>query len=242
MDQVIDHLPPGWKPAASPIVDYLFSLVIGDEKPHFSVQRLSLGYFDAVRFARSRDSVSLLRAFESQLQFLVAYYAPRQIFVHAGVVGWKGQGIVIPGMSFSGKTTLVSKLVEAGAIYYSDEYAVLDELGRVHPFARALGVRQPGQFNGDRVDVACLGGRAGVRPLPVRLVISTSYRAGTKWRPRKLSRGKGILELLANTVAARWQTKRVLATLPKAVRGAEVLKGVRGEADEVVNEILERVA
>jgi len=49
------------------------------------------------------------------------------------------------------------------------------------------------------------------------------------------------LELLANTVSARSQTKLALATLPKAVRSAEVLKGVRGEADEVVERILEKV-
>jgi hypothetical protein len=33
-----------------------------------------------------------------------------------------------------------------------------------------------------------------------------------------------------------------LSTLPRAVEGAEVLKGVRGEADEVVETILKKVA
>jgi hypothetical protein len=76
----------------------------------------------------------------------------------------------------------------------------------------------------------------------VRLVVATQYRAGAKWRPRQLTHGRGVLELLANTVSARSQTRLALATLPRAIQGAEVLKGVRGEADEVVETILQKVA
>jgi hypothetical protein len=46
---------------------------------------------------------------------------------------------------------------------------------------------------------------------------------------------------LANTISARSQTKLAFATLPKALRSAEVLKGVRGEADDVVEAILEKM-
>jgi hypothetical protein len=240
--QALDRLPPGWKPAASPIVDHLFSLIIGGKSRNASVQRLSLAYYNAVRFARSRDLESVLRAFESELQLLVADNARDRIFVHAGVVGWKNQAIIIPGPSFSGKTTLVSKLVQAGAKYYSDEYAVFDPQGLVHPFPRRLGIRQQGESIAERVDVAALGGSPGVRPLSVSLVISTKYRSGSRWRPRRLTTGRGVLELLANTVSARSQTNLALATLPKAIRAAEVLKGVRGEADEVVEAILRRVS
>lgn len=239
--QVLDRLPPGWKPAASPIVDHLFSLIIGRESRNAKIHRLSLAYYNAVRLARSRDPESVLKAFESELHLLVADNARGRIFVHAGVVGWRNQAIVIPGASFSGKTTLVTKLVQAGAKYYSDEYAVFDPQGLVHPFPRPLGIRQPQRSVADRVDVASLGGTAGARPLPVGLIVSTKYRSGGRWRPRRLTSGRGVLELLANTVSARSQTKLALATLPKAVRKAEVLKGVRGEADEVVEAILKRL-
>lgn len=242
MDSVIDRLPPGWKPAASLSVDHLFSLVIGDTAPRSQVRRFSLAYYDASRFARSRDLDQMLKVFESELQMLVAEFARRRTFVHAGVVGWKNQAVLIPGRSFSGKTTLVTKLVKAGAKYYSDEYAVLDEHGLVYPFPRPLGIRRPNEFETNRTDVASLGGVSGSRPLPVRLVIATKYRAGAKWRPRQLTHGRGVLELLANTVSARSQTHLALTTLPRAVQYAEVLKGVRGEADEVVETILKKVA
>ena len=69
-----------------------------------------------------------------------------RVFVHAGVVGWKGHAIVIPGRSRSGKTTLVAELVKAGAEYYSDEFAVLDAEGRVHPFPEAAVGPGPGRM------------------------------------------------------------------------------------------------
>jgi len=241
MESVIDRLPPGWKPAASPIVDHLFSLIVGGQRTASHVQRFNLLYYDALRLARTKELDFLLKTFESELQLLVAEFARGRTFVHAGVVGWKNQAVVIPGTSFSGKTTLVTKLIQAGAKYYSDEYAVMDKYGLVHPFPRPLGVRRADEFETTRVDVASLGGTPGSKPLPVRLVISTHYRAGARWRPRELTRGRGFLELLANTISARSQTKLAFATLPKALRSAEVLKGVRGEADEVVEAILEKV-
>lgn len=242
MQHVAELLPPGWKPAASPIVDHLFSLVIGDEAPKSKIQRFSLAYYDALRFARSRDPDSMLKAFESELQLLVADNARRRVFVHAGVVTWNNAAVIIPGPSFSGKTTLVSKLIEAGATYYSDEYAVLDEAGLVHSFPRPLGVRQHGEFDTQRVRVETLGGKAGRKPSRVRLVVSTSYKEGARWKPRQLTSGRGVLELLANTVSARSQTQLVLATLPRAIESAIVLKGVRGEAGEVVDAILKKIS
>jgi hypothetical protein len=124
MENVMDRLPPGWKPAASPIVDHLFSLIVGGQHTASRVQRFNLLYYDALRLARTKELDLLLKTFESELQLLVAEFARGRTFVHAGVVGWKNQAVVIPGTSFSGKTTLVTKLIQAGAKYYSDEYAV----------------------------------------------------------------------------------------------------------------------
>jgi hypothetical protein len=242
MKSVLERLPPGWKPAASPIVDFLYSLVIGGAAAGSRIQRFNLEYFGAGIIARTRDLEFLLKSFESDVQLLVADNAHRRVFVHAGVVGWKGSAVLIPGMSFSGKTTLVSKLVKAGATYYSDEYAVLDERGLVHPFPRPLGVRREDEFETSRVRVESLGGVTGSRPLTVGLVVSTSFKRGATWRPRRLTHGRGVLELLANTVSARSQTKLAFATLPKAIASAEILKGVRGEADEMVESILEKLA
>src|SRR5258708_16040074 len=127
------RMPPGSKPASFAVVDHLYSIIGNRAKPESKVRRLSLGYWNLLRFVRAREFDDVLEAFESHVQLTVAEHAPRRIFVHAGVVGWKDRAILIPGLSQSGKTTLVDQLIRAGATYYSDEYAVLDERGRDHP-------------------------------------------------------------------------------------------------------------
>jgi hypothetical protein len=81
---------------------------------------------------------------------------------------------------------------------------------------------------------ADFGASTGSNPLTVALVISTRFKDGARWRPRELTRGKSVLELLANTVSARSQPEMALSFLTKAVDSATSVKGVRGEASEMV--------
>ena len=43
----------------------------------------------------------------------VAQHAPDRVFVHAGVVAHRGRAILLPGLSMSGKSTLISELGRA---------------------------------------------------------------------------------------------------------------------------------
>jgi hypothetical protein len=62
--------------------------------------------------------------------------------IHAGVVSYNGQGIVLAADSGHGKTTLVLELVRRGCKFLSDEMAALGRAdGRVYPFPRSLRVR-----------------------------------------------------------------------------------------------------
>src|ERR1700749_911879 len=121
---VLERLPPGWRLAASPRVERLYSLIAGGGDAGRGVRRFYLLYAGAELIARALDAQAVFERLESDLQLYVAERAPRRVFVHAGVVGWKGRAVVIPGRSLSGKTTLVVELVRAGAEYYSDEDAV----------------------------------------------------------------------------------------------------------------------
>lgn len=238
LDRVKGILPPGWQSCAAPVVERLYSLFVGGPDPRGRFHRLNLLYSDISRAARSRDLNQVLDIFESDLHIYIAEKAHRRVFVHAGVVGWKGKAIVIPGRSFSGKTTLVSELVRAGATYYSDEFAVLDAQGRVHPFPRPLAIREDGGAEQIKYPVEALGGQAGVKPLPVGLVIVSKYKQGARWRPQQLSGGKGALELLNNAVPARSRPEAVLDAVRQVVSKAPILKGVRGEAAEMVEHLL----
>ncbi|MGH9883501.1 MAG: hypothetical protein ACRD6N_18920, partial [Pyrinomonadaceae bacterium] len=219
----------------------LYSIIIGGQGSRPNVRRLNLLYGDHVRLARSADVEEVFETFESDLRLIVAEFARRRVFVHAGVVGWKGRAIVVPGRSFSGKSTLVAELVKAGATYYSDEYAVFDSRGRVHPFHKPLEIRAEGTFRQSRITVEDLGGRPGVKPLPVGLVLMTQYKTGARWRPRKLTAGEGVLGLLANTVSARRSPEKALASLQHVVADAEILKGARGDARQLSQAILDRL-
>ena len=241
LDRVCQHLPSEWENASSSVVDRVYSILIGGEGQRANVRRLNLLYGDQVRLARSFDLDSVFETLESDLRIFVAELAKHRVFVHAGVVGWKGQAIVIPGRSYSGKSTLVAELVRAGATYYSDEYAVLDPRGRVHPFYKPLELREEGEFRQTKITVAELGGHSGKKPLPVGLVLMTQFKSGARWRPRKLSPGKGVLELLFNTVSARRSPEKALATLQRVTAQADVLKGVRGNATQVVPAVLKKV-
>ncbi len=92
-----------------------------------------------ITYGNERDI--FLKYLDWQIRLTIAEFAVDRVFLHAGVVGWKGKAIIIPAKSFEGKSTLVKTLTKFGAKYYSDEYAVLDENGLVHPFPKMLSMR-----------------------------------------------------------------------------------------------------
>jgi hypothetical protein len=234
LDRLSPHLPPGWKPTSSRWVDRLFSLWIGRGGP--APVQLYAGGQRRLRTASLDEALVVL---ESEIRQGVAAGAP-STFVHAGVVGWRGHAIVVPGRSRSGKTTLVAELVRAGASYYSDEFAVFDGRGRVHPFAKPLSVRGEGgcDRHGARTRAEDLGGTCGREPLRTGLVVLATFRPRADWRPERLSRGRAVLEMLAHTAPARLRPERSLRTLERALAGAVVLKGERSEARDLVSILL----
>jgi len=242
LERLAEYLPPGTASVPNGVVERLYSISTGaGGVERRGLRRFRMLYADHTRVARTLDSEELFERFESDLQLFVAEAARGRVFVHAGVVGWKGRAVVVPGRSLSGKTTLVAELVRAGAEYYSDEFAVLDTKGRVHPYPKPLAVRGEG-FRQHKVRVEELGGSAASKSLPVGLVVVSEFREGTRFRPRKLTPGQGSLALLANTIPARRRPSEVLETLERVVSNAPVLRGARGEAAEAARLILEKVS
>jgi hypothetical protein len=189
---------------------------------------------DGERIAGPAPLGDVLEEFEPHLTVRIAERAPHHVFIHAGVVSWRGRAIVFPGYSYAGKTTLVAELVRAGALYYSDEYAVLDRKGRVHPYPRPLQMRAPGQRVQTPLPLDELGGTAGSEPLPVELVAFCRYKPGGRWRPRKLSPGRAALEMFEYTMCAQHAPEAALGTLQQVVARASLLKGTRGETSQVI--------
>ena len=218
-------VPPGAQPCEASEVTRTFALKAGDHGTYTLIRNgdtLTQGI--DLRFA--------LTLLDSQLRLYVGVRAPDTVFVHAGAVAHRGRAIVMPGASFAGKTTLVAALVGAGATYYSDEFAVIDEEGLVHPYAKALSLRDGG-VEQTHHPVESLGWTPGSEPLPVGMIAVTSYRPGAEWNPRRLSSGEGAMALLARAVPARERPAQVMRALSRATAGAIVLESERGDASEL---------
>jgi hypothetical protein len=185
------------------------------------------------------DLALVVGMIDTDLRRHVADNATKGFFIHAGVVAHRGRAIVIPGDSFSGKTTLVAELVRAGAEYYSDEFAVMDSQGLVHPYARPLSIRRPPPDSNDRCPVETLDGKAGVEPVPVGLIAAITYRPDAEFRPERRSAGQGMLTLLAHSAVAHEHPQETLAAAREAASRALVIEGDRGEAADAAPALLE---
>jgi hypothetical protein len=235
LTQLPDYLPPGWEPSTSTLVDKLYTLILT------AIGEDYLLYDESGELARTPELDRILLALDANLRMYIGTSVQDVLFVHAGVVGWGEHAIVIPGRSYSGKTTLVAALVQAGAVYYSDEYAVFDSNGLVHPYPRHLSVRQN---SGDRIKtcpVAALGGKSGSIPLAVGLVVSTHYQPGSRWNPTEMSPGAALLALLDNTLVARTRPQFAMSILATAMSGTFALQCQRGEAAEMSVALLKQL-
>lgn len=183
------------------------------------------------------DAAQALDTFESDIRFAVARRTQRWTFVHAGVIGWHDRAILIPGQSFSGKSTLVRALVRAGATYYSDEYAVLDRKGLVYPFAQPLMHRTEAGTR-ERLSIDDLRGTLGTRALPVGLVVVTSYQAEAAWNPSPMSPGEVLVAMLTNTVRAQAAPSEVMRVLARVAEAAPGIESPRGDAEDTAAALL----
>jgi len=225
--RVRDCLPPGSKLSPTPVLDELYTLVRGTDSTYelYSGTRL---------LAQVAGEDAALAMLGSWLHFAVALSARPGVFVHAGVVAWRGRAVLIPGRSMSGKSTLVSALLAAGATYYSDEYAVIDADGLVHPYPKPLNLRVSLPWMAG----AAFSGSPGTEPLRAGLIVITRFKHGASWRPKRVPPGRSALALLNNSVAIRTRPKAVLASVGRCALHAPAVQSPRGDAHKVARPLL----
>ncbi len=229
---VHDFLPPYARPLKHPPEHGRFALVKDDDDALLRIE------CDGKSIAGPLELRLALGILDAELRMYIALNAPDYVFIHAGVVGVDDRAILLPGRSFAGKTTLVAALVQAGAEYWSDEYAVLDAEGHVHPYPKPLSVRIDDTRATEERPVESLGGKAGDRPLPVALIAFTSYRPDATWGLRPCTAGEGAVKLLEHSIAARSRPEQVLAAVRRAATNATVLEGDRGDAQQAAGALL----
>ena len=182
----------------------------------------------AARFRLSGTTTAGWDRLESDLGLFAAERVADRVAVHAAVAVVDGRAIVLPGRSFTGKTTLGLALAAAGAVLATDEYALVDPAtGLVTGWPRPARVRV-GAGESRREPVA-----AAIPPTPVALVGLLRHDGGHGEDPavtaEPVSRADAVVRILDETVCAR---SRPEPSLDAALRlsGADVVAGRRGEA------------
>ena len=227
-------LPTGFHEIDFAAVEYIFSVVRDSKiKGNYKI------------YKNNEDCTTLsgtdlkLDSFESQIRLTVAEFAEGYVFLHAGAVRYKETAIIIPAKSFSGKTTLVAEFIRRGFEYYSDEYAVIDRDGFLHPFPKQLSMRGIiDAYQQVDMDVEEFGAVKGEEPIKIGLILISKYKKGARFLPKVVTSGEGIIESIANSVSIRTNPEFVLGVLGKVVNNAKVVKTNRSEAKKFVDRFL----
>ena len=212
--------------------------------PHFLFERRGSEYrlsaADRLLW-RAADREEALDRLEGRLRFEVARRSREHLDVHAGAVAIAGRGVLVPGASGSGKSHLVAALLERGAAYLSDEYALIGSDGRLRPYPQPLMLAGDERARKRRVPAERFGAPGVSGSVPVTLVVATRYRAGAACRFRPITAGEAVLALLAHTVRARIEPRRALRWLARATAAASAVSGDRGAAAEAADALFQLV-
>jgi hypothetical protein len=172
---------------------------------------------------------------EAVIQRLTKLYA-----VHAGAVLLAGRGLLLPGGTHAGKSSLVVELLRRGARYLSDEYALIDPQGRVHSYPRPLLLRNGRPKQSAVLPEDCNSSTADA-PAPVGWILSLEYQSARSWSVAKVSQSLAMLSLLQNTPHALADSPEMVSSFQRAVAGAVCYAGQRAEAVDAVDHILRLV-
>ncbi len=175
--------------------------------------------FQGERRISSEQTPALLSEIvASRIHDLVAAERPEYTFVRADVVQAPGgEGIVLAGSTFSGKTRLAQALIQAGARPWSNHYGMLNEAGRAIPYPTA-------QHNDVSIRVAA--------------ILNVNYQPGAKWTVRNASAGEATLNLIPLVVGNCQAVRNALPRLGASCQSATLrLIGHRGSAEEAVRSL-----
>lgn len=198
---------------------------------------------DGEEIASGRHRAKFLKFFDSIIRVTVAEFAPDLVFIHAGAVAWKGKGIIIPADSFKGKSTLVKEFVNAGATYFSDDFALLNKDGLLLPFARDISMRtDDGSFRPFEISLNESMIDVGKSPIPVDAVVFTEYKERAKFAPVQLTYGECVLDMIRFSLSFQRSPNRTLETMNRmAAATRHRLRGTRGDAKKTVKYLSELV-
>jgi hypothetical protein len=173
---------------------------------------------------------------ESDLGLFAAEHLRRLVAVHAAVIEVAGKLVVLPGSSFTGKSTLCAAAVAAGHTVWSDEYALVDpSTGRVTGWPRRIKLR--GADGGtERVDIGGTSVRE-MRSVDRLVFVAYDESATVPLDVRSITPGDAAMRVLENTVCAQSRPGDALSAATALARSCGAVAGTRGAADLAVAEL-----
>jgi len=191
--------------------------------------------------AHSATLETLIPRLQSLMDDGIVHRFTGVVAIHAGAVALGGSAVLLPGPTHAGKSTLVAELVRCGCVYFSDEYALIDDTGLAHPYPRAMMLRS-GRLEARPVLASEWKATVGCGPAPVRLVLALEYASESAWNIRRLQQSEMLLILLKNTPHSVSESRDLVTPLVRALEGAACFAGVRGEAADAADRIFALLA
>lgn len=215
----------------------IVSLLTSQKK---SINGLYFNEEPALKFEKYRD-VLLEGLIDKFLIILSISSLPKNIYLHAGAIVWNNYGIMLPGESYSGKTTLVKEFIKAGAVYITDDLTVLKGTGELLPFPRTLAIRTD---SGRELRTAeSFGARTLTKRSQLKIILFTEFEEKARWEPRKLPPGQAVMKLMSNFYykpAVRQAPAQIVKTLARLTGEIEIFTSKRGDAGSVIDWVAER--
>ncbi len=160
--------------------------------------------------------------------------------VHAGAVLWRERVLLFPGATHAGKSSMVAELLRRGANYFSDEFALIDPEGNVHPYPRPLLLRN-GRPTQTPVLAGELNAQVGDGPARIGCILALEYQPASCWNVAPIPQGDAVMTLLKNTPHHLAEFPDMVAVFQKAVAGVACYSGSRAEVVPAVDQILSLV-
>jgi hypothetical protein len=195
---------------------------------------------DGAEIATARNVTDAVLAAIKALDDAVIKHLTNLYAVHAGAVIIGGRALLIPGSSHAGKSSMVAELLRRGAIYLSDEYALIDTEGMVRPYPRPLLLRNgsprqsptlPEEFN------ACFADG----PFSIGWILNLEYEAESAWSVQQVPQSEALLILLENTPHELAESPAMTVSFLQAVAKARCYSGHRGDVIPAANQILKLI-
>ena len=175
--------------------------------------------------------------------------------VHAGAVAFRDAGVLMPGVSSAGKSTLTAGLVRAGFGYLSEE-AVAFEPGspEMLPYPRPFTISEAGLALFPEIDLDAPGVvgpwegdwfvpasvfRAGSvhGPATVRVVVFPRYDPTARTELVPIGRAEAVRDLIANTIEYRDRMRMLLDHYSAIIDGCECYRLTTNDLAEAVDAV-----